>query len=123
MVTAAVAGVAVVADPAERQAGLFCTGSAQRARRVIRRQVASHFVPAVERHEVDREAVVVVGASVVAFVAAGVFAVGQRPRVAVGDVDRVALGDPAQVGRIRLSTMSPSSCGIEAGIGTILPGA
>ena len=99
MVAAAVAGVAVVADPAEGRRRLgSARGSAQRARRVIPRQLASHLLLQFSGDDVDREAVVVVGVFDVAAVAADVFAVRQRPRVAVADVDREALGDPAQVG-------------------------
>ena len=78
--------------------GWFCSGSAHWARRVMPRQLASQVRSPVQRDDVDREPVVVVGVADVAVVAADVFPVGQGPGVAVGDVDREAGGDPAQVG-------------------------
>ena len=124
VVAAAVAGVAFVADPAEgrRPACSGRLGPEARAR-VIGAQVASQVVLAADRDEVDGEAVVVVGAAGVAVVAADVVAVGQRAGVAVGDVDRDS-GRRSSAGRggSGWSTMSPASWGIEAGIGTILPG-
>ena len=98
VVAAAVAGVAVVADPAERRPGavLARLGPVREPRDRPPARVAAAV--AVQRHDVDGEPVVVVGVAHVAAVAADVRAVGQRPGVPVGDEDRVALRDPAQVG-------------------------
>jgi hypothetical protein len=98
VVAAAVAGVAVVADPAEGGDGLVLDrlGPFGEARYAVPGAVA--FAVAVQRHDIDGEAVVVVGVSDMAVVATDVFAVGQRARVAVGHVDREVGGDPAQVG-------------------------
>src|SRR5262249_9983018 len=98
VVAAAVAGVAFVADPAERRHGavLLRLGPESQARDAAPGRIA--FAIAVDRHDVDGEAVVVVGVLGGAAVATDVFAIWQRPRVAVGDVDREVLGDPDQVG-------------------------
>ena len=92
VVAAAVAGVAVVADPAEGRPRFVLDRLGPEGEAGDRRPVARRICElAVQRHDVDREAVVVVGVADVAVVAADVFAARQRAGVAVGDVDREAL--------------------------------
>ena len=97
VIAAAVAGVAVVANPAEGRRRLALDRLGPEGEAGDRGPFGVTFGAAAERGQVDGEPVVVIGALGVAFVAAGVLAARQRAGVAVGDVDRVALGDPAQV--------------------------
>ena len=99
VVAAAVAGVAVVADPAEGGTGFVLDRLGPVREPRDRQPAAVAFRPAALGDEVDGEPVVVVGVAGVAAVAAGPPAARQRPRVAVGDVDREVFGDPAQVGQ------------------------
>src|ERR1700709_2562100 len=97
VVAAAVPDVAFVADPAERGDRLFLFRLRPEGEGGDRHPVRVAGGGVHGRHEVDREAVQVVGGGGVAFVAADVLAVGERAGVAVGDEDRVAGGEPAQV--------------------------
>ena len=79
MVAAAMAGIAVVADPAERRAGAALDRLGPVGEAGDRRPAGVAFAGAIEGNEVDGEPVVVVGVPDVAVVAADVFAAGQWP--------------------------------------------
>src|SRR5690349_207005 len=98
VIAAAVAGVAFVADPAEgrHRTILLWLRPEGEAGDPAPGRVA--FAVAVDRNDVDGEAVVVVGVLDGTAVTADVFAIWQRPGVTVGDVNREVLGNPDEVG-------------------------